>query len=64
MIVNSMDKCFTNKGKGYISKALAYILLEHGVTIVNDYRKNMKNKNLSLLDRATLSRRIIIDNNQ
>ena len=59
MVVNSMDKLYADKG--YISKALASELLERGVSIVNNVRKNMKAKALSLWDRAMLSRRFIIE---
>lgn len=59
MVVNSMDKLYADKG--YIGKALASDLLERGVTIVNNVRKNMKAKALSLWDRAMLSRRFIIE---
>ena len=56
MVVDSMDKLYADKG--YISKALASDLLERGVTIINNVRKNMKVKALSLWDRAMLSRRL------
>lgn len=59
MVVDSMDKLYADKG--YISKALASDLLERGVTIINNVRKNMKAKALSLWDRAMLSRRFIIE---
>ena len=59
MVVESMDKLYADKG--YIGKALAGDLLERGVTIVNNVRKNMKAKALSLWDRAMLSRRFIIE---
>ncbi|ABE55736.1 transposase, IS4 family [Shewanella denitrificans OS217] len=59
MVVNAMDKLYADKG--YISKALASELLEQGVTLVNNVRKNMKKKVLSLWDRAMLSRRFIIE---
>ena len=45
----------------YISKALASDLHGQGVTIVNNVRKIMKAKALSLWDRAMLSRRFIIE---
>jgi hypothetical protein len=59
MVVNAMDRLYADKG--YISKALASDLLEKGVTLVNNVRKNMKKKALSLWDRAILSRRFIIE---
>ncbi len=59
MVTNSMDKLYADKG--YISKALTSDLLEQGVTIVNNVRNNMKDKALSLLDRAMLSRRFVIE---
>ncbi len=59
MVVNAMDKLYADKG--YISKALASELLEQGVTLINNVRKNMKKKVLSLWDRAMLSRRFIIE---
>lgn len=42
MVVSSMDKLYADKG--YISKALASDLLEKGVTLVNNVRKNMKKR--------------------
>jgi IS5 family transposase len=59
MVVNAMDRLYADKG--YISKALASDLLEKGVILVNNVRKNMKNKILLLWDRAMLSRRYIIE---
>ncbi len=47
--------------KGYISKKLKSSLLERGVDLVTNVRKNMKAKALSLWDRAMLSRRFIIE---
>jgi len=59
MVVDSMDRLYADKG--YISKMLAGDLLEQGVTIINNVRKNMKARALSLWDRAMLSRRFIIE---
>jgi IS5 family transposase len=59
MVVDSMNKLYADKG--YISKTFANELLEHGVTLVNNVRNNMKKKVLSLWDRAMLSRRFIIE---
>ncbi|WP_435273829.1 IS982 family transposase [Psychrobium sp. nBUS_13] len=53
------DKLYADKG--YISKALESNLLEQGVTLVTNVRKNMKAKVLSIWDRAMLSRRFIIE---
>ena len=53
------DKLYADKG--YISKALESNLLEKGVTLVTNVRKNMKVKVLSIWDRAMLSRRFIIE---
>ena len=53
------DKLYADKG--YISKALESNLLEKGVTLVPNVRKNMKVKVLSIWDRAMLSRRFIIE---
>ena len=47
--------------KGYISKNLKADLLDNGVELVTNVRKNMKAKALSLWDRAMLSRRFIIE---
>jgi len=47
--------------KGYISKTLKSSLLDLGVDLVTNVRKNMKAKALSLWDRAMLSRRFIIE---
>ena len=47
--------------KGYISKKLKTSLLERGVDLVTNVRKNMKAKALSLWDGAMLSRRFIIE---
>ena len=53
------DKLYADKA--YISKALESQLLEKGVTLVTNVRKNMKAKILYLWDRAMLSRRFIIE---
>ncbi len=45
-----MNKLYTDKG--YISKALSSELLEKGVTLVTNVRKNMKAKAMSLWDRG------------
>ncbi len=47
--------------KGYISKKLKVDLLDNGVELVTNVRKNMKAKALSLWDKAMLSRRFIIE---
>ncbi|WP_283709757.1 IS982 family transposase [Pseudoalteromonas prydzensis] len=47
--------------KGYISKALSGELLEKGVELITTVRKNMKKKFISLLDRALLKKRFIIE---
>lgn len=64
MVFSPMDKLYADKG--YISKALSSDLLEKGITLVTNVRKNMKAKAISLWDRAMLSRRFIIEtiNNQ
>lgn len=59
MAFSPMDKLYA--GKGYISKALSSDLLEKGITLVTNVRKNMKAKAISLWDRAMLSRRFIIE---
>jgi hypothetical protein len=59
MVFSPMDKLYADKG--YISKALSSDLLEKGVTLVTNVRKNMKAKAISLWDRAMLSRRFIIE---
>lgn len=59
MVVESMNKLYADKE--YIGRALASDLLVGVVTVVNDVRKNMKEKALSLWDRAMLSRRFIIE---
>jgi hypothetical protein len=53
------DKLYGDKG--YLIKALAANLFEKGVTLVTKVRKNMKAKAISLLDRAMLSKRYIIE---
>ena len=53
------DKLYGDKG--YLSKALQADLLEKGVTLITNVRKNMKRKAISLWDRAMLSRRFIIE---
>lgn len=47
--------------KGYISTALSDTLLEDGVTLITNVRKNMKAKVISAFDKAMLSRRFIIE---
>ncbi|MEP8782037.1 IS982 family transposase, partial [Enterobacter ludwigii] len=59
MAFSPMDKLYADKG--YISKALSSDLLEKGITLVTNVRKNMKAKAISLWDRAMLSRRFIIE---
>ena len=59
MMHEGMDKLYADKG--YISKALSSKLLEKGVKLVTNVRKNMKAKAISLWDRAMLSRRFIIE---
>jgi len=59
MVFSPMDKLYADKG--YISKALSSDLLEKGVTLVTNVRKNMKERAMSLWDRAMLSKRFIIE---
>ena len=59
MVFSPMDKLYADKG--YIGKALSSELLEKGITLVTNVRKNMKAKAISLWDRAMLSRRFIIE---
>ena len=47
--------------KGYISKALTGELLDKGVELITNVRKNMKKKFISLWDRALLKKRFIIE---
>ena len=47
--------------KGYLSKALSEDLLEKGVELLTNVRKNMKKKAMSLWDRALLKKRFIIE---
>lgn len=53
------DKLYGDKG--YLSKALEADLSEKGETLITTVRKNMKAKAMSLLDRAVLSKRFIIE---
>ncbi|ABN63608.1 transposase IS982 family protein [Shewanella baltica OS117] len=59
MVHSDMNKLYADKG--YISKALSSELLEKGVKLVTNVRKNMKKKVMSLWGRAMLSRRFIIE---
>ena len=59
MVHSGMNKLYANKG--YVSKALSGELLEKGVKLVTNVRKNMKAKAMSLQDRAMLSRLFIIE---
>lgn len=54
MVFSPMDKLYADKGS--IGKALSSDLLEKGITLVTNVRKNMKAKAISLWDRAMLSR--------
>ena len=53
------DKLYGDKG--YLSKALEASLFEKGVKLITTVRKNRKAKAISLWDRATLSKRFIIE---
>ncbi|MGL6177036.1 MAG: IS982 family transposase, partial [Vibrionaceae bacterium] len=59
MVHGGMDKLYGDKG--YISQALNNELLEQGVTLVTNVRKNMKAKAISLWDKAMLATRFIIE---
>lgn len=62
MLYSDMNKLYADKE--YISKALSSELLENGVTLVTNVRKNMKAKAMSLWDRSMLSKHFIIETNQ
>ena len=47
--------------KGYLSKALSDELLESGVELVTNVRKNMNKKVISLWDKAMLKKRFLIE---
>jgi len=47
--------------KGYISKALTDDLVENGVDLITNVKKNMKAKLISAWDSAMISRRFIIE---
>ena len=47
--------------RGYISQQLFQELLEQGVFMVTRVRKNMKNKLMSLVDKALLLKRVLIE---
>ncbi|NLQ24941.1 IS982 family transposase [Shewanella sp. S-1] len=59
MVHSDMNKLYADKG--YISKALSSELLDKGVKLVTNVRKNMKAKAMLLWDRSMLSRRFIIE---
>ncbi len=59
MVHSDMNKLYAYKG--YVSKALSGELLEKGVKLVTNVRKNIKANAMSLKDRAMLSRRFIIE---
>ena len=54
MAENMFGKLYGDKG--YISKALSGELLDKGIELVTTIRKNMKNKFMSLWDRAILKK--------
>ena len=58
IVHSDMNKLYADKG--YISKALSSELLEKGVKLMTNVRSNMKEKAMSLWDRAIVSRRFII----
>ena len=47
--------------KGYISKELSEELLNEGVQLITNVRKNMKNKFMLLVDKILLRKRSIIE---
>jgi hypothetical protein len=62
--VEELGQGLTNKlytDKSYLSKTLAANLFKKYVTLMTTVRKNMKAKAISLLDRAMLSKRYIIE---
>lgn len=62
--VKALSKNLTGKlyaDKGYISKKLTQDLKDDNVDLITTVRKNMKAKELSLWDKAMLSRRFIIE---
>ena len=59
MIKNMFGKIFGDRG--YISQQLFQELLEQGVFMVTRVRKNMKNKLMSLVDKALLLKRALIE---
>ena len=56
MVKDMFGKIFGDRG--YISQQLFQELLEQGVFMVTRVRKNMKNKLMSLLDKALLSKHL------
>ena len=59
MIKDMFGKIFGDRG--YISQQLFQELLEQGVFMVTRVRKNMKNKLMSLVDKALLLKRALIE---
>ncbi|GBC63467.1 IS982 family transposase [Desulfonema ishimotonii] len=47
--------------KGYISKKLAEDLAEQGLQLITTLKKNMKKRDISLLDRILLRKRAVIE---
>lgn len=54
-----LDKFYADQG--YISKALAAVLKEEGITLIMTHRKNMQSKVLAERDRTMLPKRFIIE---
>ena len=59
MIKGLFGKVFGDRG--YISQKLFQELLEQGVFMVTRVKKNMKNKLMSLVDKALLLKRALIE---
>ncbi|MBC7805343.1 MAG: IS982 family transposase [Akkermansiaceae bacterium] len=47
--------------KGYVSKKLSALLLEHGIELITEVRKNMKEQELSSADKFLLRKRAIVE---
>lgn len=59
MVKNVFGKLFGDKD--YLSSSLSKKLHSHGLRLITTFRKNMKNKLMSLLDKIILRKRYIIE---
>ena len=66
-IANQLRNCFKDKrsqffgDKGYISAALARDLRESRVILVTKFKKRMKNKLITMLDKQLLRKRAVVE---